>query len=459
MHARGAASRARPQGQAVASHTAIAAVSRTLRTLLLDRMVTGAEITLAPPDVQVPGVNGARVNLYLMQVIENAALKNQEIPGTGHPAAYGHPPLSLDLRFLMTTHSAVENQRDADINAQTILGDAMRVMNDFGNRIDELAIVNPVAGTPGDPVLDPDLTREFERLKVVLHPASLDDITKVWSAVSGTNFRRSVVYEVTVVQIETLAPRARPQPVEMRRILVTVRKRPEIVDAFVSPAAPGDPIGETRVRIGEEISVVSQGAMADRIYVRLGSLEPIRVSPAGDGHVRVVVPDAQYPADLDHPLPRPIPPADQLQAGPLEVQLIAVHPVEGVEGALGPGTAIGGSRRYASNVWLMQLSPQVTGAIPAARECGDDPARRRQPALACRRADGRSDRGRCGDRRAGARSRRPVGRSHTDRRRDPRKRGDRAHRHLGNTLSDSGSGRRCSQPRSRRDLHSRSLMS
>ena len=116
-------------------------------------MVTGAAVTLAPPDVEVAGVNGARVNLYLMQVIENAALKNQEIPGQGHPAAYGHPPLSLDLRYLMTTHSAMENQEEADLNAQTILGDAMRVMNDFGNRIDHLAIVNPVAGTPGDPIL------------------------------------------------------------------------------------------------------------------------------------------------------------------------------------------------------------------------------------------------------------------------------------------------------------------
>ena len=274
----------------MASHTAIAAVSRTLRTLLLDRMVTGAAVTLAPPDVEVTGVDGARVNLYLMQVIENAALKNQEIPGQGHPAAYGHPPLSLDLRYLVTTHSAMENQEEADLNAQTILGDAMRVMNDFGNRIDQLAIVNPVAGTPGDPILDPDLTREFERLKIVLHPASLDDITKVWSAVSGTNFRRSVVYEVTVVQIETPAPRRAPQPVETRRIFMTVRKRPEIVDAYVSPALlPAIPSAKRGCGIGEEITIVSQGALADQLYVRLGSLEPIRVSPPGDGRVRIVV--------------------------------------------------------------------------------------------------------------------------------------------------------------------------
>jgi hypothetical protein len=117
----------------LASHTAISAVSRTLRTLLHDRMVTNAKITLAPLDAELAG---PRVNLYLMQVIENASLKNQEIPDHSHPAAYGHPPLSLDLRYLMTTYGQLEDQEEGDLSAQTILGDAMRVMNDFGNRID-----------------------------------------------------------------------------------------------------------------------------------------------------------------------------------------------------------------------------------------------------------------------------------------------------------------------------------
>lgn len=112
-----------------------AAISRTLRTLLLDRTVTGASVTLSPPDVTVSGIDGARVNLYLMRLLENAGLKNQEIPGQGHPETYGRPPLSLNLRYLPTTHSAMETQPDADLNAQTMLGDAMRVLHDFGNRI------------------------------------------------------------------------------------------------------------------------------------------------------------------------------------------------------------------------------------------------------------------------------------------------------------------------------------
>src|SRR2546421_207063 len=84
-------------------------LSNMLRTLLRDRMVEPSVVTLAPPDVTITEAHGARVNLYLVQVIENAELKNQEIPFHGPPRAYGRPPLSLNLRYLMTTHSATES--------------------------------------------------------------------------------------------------------------------------------------------------------------------------------------------------------------------------------------------------------------------------------------------------------------------------------------------------------------
>ena len=348
----------------MATHVAIAAVTRTLRTMLLDRMVMNPTVTIAPPDVTVSGVNGGRVNLYLFQLMENAGLKNQEIPGEGHPAAYGRPPLSLNMRYLITTHSMLETQPDADLNAQTLLGDAMRVLHDFGNQIDSLVIQNAVAGTPGDPVLDPDLTNEFERLKVVLHPSNLDDVTKVWSALSESNFRRSVIYEATVIQIQTPQTRVQAQPVETRRILMSVRPRPVVREAYVTPA-PNGPIGEGRARIGDEITILCEHALADRVYVRLGDLDPIRVSPPGDGRIRITVPDDQYPADLDNPAPSPIPLGQRLQPGPMEVQVIAEHPADGVEGGLGNGTQFTEPRRYASNIALLQLTPRITAVNPA----------------------------------------------------------------------------------------------
>jgi Pvc16 N-terminal domain len=349
----------------MADYDAIAAVSRTLRTLLLDRMVTSPPtlVTIAPPDVPVEGMDGARVNLYLIQVIENPELKNQEIPGKGYPAAYGKPPLSLNLRYLATTYSASETQPSADLNAQSILGDAMRVLHDFGNRVDSLLITNPAAGIVGDPILDSMLTKEFERIKVVLHPTTIDDITKIWSALAETNFRRSVIYEVTVVQIETIEQVVRPQPVETRRVLVMTRRRPVIRAVYVS-SPPSIRPGEYRARVGDEITIESEATLADKLYVRLGTLDPIRVTPSGTGYIRIIVPDDTYPVDLDHPVARPIPVAQQLQVGSLEVELIAEHPAEGVAGGLDHGAAVSAARRYGSNIGLLQLVPLITGVTP-----------------------------------------------------------------------------------------------
>lgn len=346
----------------MADHTAIAAVSLTLRTLLRDRMVVDPmTVTFVPPDVAPEGVTGTRVNFYLTQVMENPELKNQEIPGRGHPSTYGRPPLSLNLRYLVTTYTGQQEQADADINAQTTLGDVMRVLHDFGNQLDTLTISNSNIGTVGEPILEESLRDEYERIKIVLHPASIDDLTKVWSAMPEANFRRSVLYEVTVVQIETPQRRPRPRPVETRRIIATVRRRPLIRAAYVTPSevVPIVQPGELRVRIGDEITIEAERTRAERVYVRLGTLDPIRVSPSPDGYIRITVPDDTYAADLDTPQ-HPIPAGQQLQPGPLELQVIAEHPAEGVQGGLDRGSALATMRRYASNVALLQLVPHIT---------------------------------------------------------------------------------------------------
>src|SRR5712692_5477671 len=195
---------------------AIAGVSSTLRTLLRDRMEDAVDVTIAPPDVTVSGVSGRCLNLYLYQVTENGYLKNQEIPGHGHPGAYGHPPLSLDLHYLLTAHGSSETAMDADLEAQQILGDAMRVLHDLPIVADALKITRPAVGTVGDPILDPSLLSEFEQVKITLQPATLEDFSKLWTALPQANFRRAVAYQVSVVQIESQRLRRMAMPVKTR---------------------------------------------------------------------------------------------------------------------------------------------------------------------------------------------------------------------------------------------------
>ena len=57
------------------------------------------------------------------------------------------------------------------------------------------------------------LADEFERVKLTFQPAGLEELTKLWAALPEANFRRSVIYDVSVVQIESVLPKRRPQPV------------------------------------------------------------------------------------------------------------------------------------------------------------------------------------------------------------------------------------------------------
>lgn len=349
----------------MADHRALAAVSRTLRALLQDRMRGDATVTLAPPDVRVQGVPGARVNLYLFQVLQATELRNQEPPGHGWPRTPGRPPLGLRLRYILTSQAGTEDMEDSDLNAQTAFADALLVLHEHAGQLGEAAFTDPAVGPVGEQILDEGLRGEYESLRLTLVQTELEDLSRFWSAMSDQSFRRSAFLEVSLVQIDSGAPRRQPRPVETRRVIATLRRRPAIERAFVTPG-PGEPEGEGRVRIGDTITILARNALAARLYVRLGTLAPIRVAPSGTGRITLAVPDATYPADLDHPAPRPIPEAERLRAGPLAVRLLADHAVEGVEGGLGPGTPVSDTRRFASESALLMLVPTVAAVSPAA---------------------------------------------------------------------------------------------
>src|ERR1700675_1635436 len=161
----------------------IRGVTVTLKQLLVDKLeITPVAITLLPPDVAATGVKGRRVNLSLYLLEENAYLKNQEIPGQGTLSAYGHPPLSVNLHYLVTGYSESDTSNERDLPAQEALADAMRVFHDFPILTQDIV------------ALDTSLIGEFERVKISLRPASLDEMTKVWGAIPSANYRCSAAY-------------------------------------------------------------------------------------------------------------------------------------------------------------------------------------------------------------------------------------------------------------------------
>jgi hypothetical protein len=128
--------------------------------------------------------------------------------------------------------------------------------------------------------------------------------------------------------------------------------------------APGDPIGDLRVGILQQITLEGLNFTASRTWIKLGGLEPIQLTPLSDNRIQIQVPDDEYPADADHPLPRPIPPESRIQPGPQVAEVLTRRDTEVVEGGLDKGQVVGDQSVYRSNQAVFMLVPRISSTSP-----------------------------------------------------------------------------------------------
>jgi hypothetical protein len=210
--------------------TAIGMVSESLRRLLSAGMTLTPAVpvtVLAPDEAGGP----RRVNLFLYKVDENPAFKNMDWQvSRADPARLVPTPLSLNLYYLMTAY-APNDAQNGNATAHAILGEAMRVLHQ-----------NP-AIRPND--LAPGLQEARERIQIILNPVNLDELSTVWATFSQP-FRMSVLYEVTVVQLDQSPELAAPTPERVRTIGVpNVRApfAPPTIDTVTEVSGPaGRPV-------------------------------------------------------------------------------------------------------------------------------------------------------------------------------------------------------------------------
>ena len=161
---------------------------------------TEDDITFASPrDAKPTSASQAlkgNISLFLYQVEENEFLKAQSMLPTGTPGQLRHPPLSLNLRYLLTPI-----MNDPDKN-QILLGRAMQVLRE------NTSMTGPFA--PVAPGVSPDV-------RVLFDPLSFEELTRLWSAMSEP-YRLSVCYEARVVALPSSRAEVRAPMVERRHV-------------------------------------------------------------------------------------------------------------------------------------------------------------------------------------------------------------------------------------------------
>jgi len=209
----------------MSASTAIGMVSESLRNLLVGEMTLNPSmnITIMAPDE--PGGGNRRVNLFLYKAQENPALKNLDWQATpGNPGQLTPPPLSLSLFYLMTPY-AQNDPQTGNSTAHEILGEAMRVF--YENAI-----------MPED-YLSEGLVDARHQIKIMLNTLDLEEMSRVWSTFTQP-FRLSVLYEISVVQIDMLTASERTMATRVRQVgIPDVRApyQPPIIESITPTSA------------------------------------------------------------------------------------------------------------------------------------------------------------------------------------------------------------------------------
>ena len=284
---------------------AVAAVTSTLQALIEQGVRNGpglgdTTVTMLAPDRARDSASTAnQINLFLYQLLPNAAWRNQDMPRQLMPGETGMAPLALELYYLLTAYG--RNNDTAQPFSHELLARAMSVLHDH-------AVLAPaeIRAAVAAALPDSDLDRQLERVRVTLQPMSVEDISKLWTAFQ-TQYRLSVAYQVTVVLIESTLPPKTPLPVLTRG---PGDRGPaahgDVVPPFPTLQNAAPPARQEAARLGDTLILTGHHLGGTEIGIAFQHASwdaPVEVAPAGaaaDGMVAVVVPDvpAAWPAGL-----------------------------------------------------------------------------------------------------------------------------------------------------------------
>ena len=223
----------------MSASTAIGMVSESLRNLLVGEMTLtpAPNVTVLAPDEA--GGSNRRINLFLYKAQENPSLKNLDWqPKRGNSSQLVPPPLSLNLFYLMTPY-APNDAQSGNSAAHEILGEAMRVFYE-----------NPIVAAQ---YLAGDLVDANQQIKIMLNTLDLEELGRVWNTFTQP-FRLSVLYEVSVVQIDMLTESERAMAERVRTIGVPSIRAPFSPPVVHSVTPVSGPAGTTLTFTGEYLS-------------------------------------------------------------------------------------------------------------------------------------------------------------------------------------------------------------
>lgn len=259
---------------------AVAAVTTTLQSILLnltsvDPDLTDTTVTMLPLD-KARGANTTnQLNLFLYQILPNAAWRNMNIPSQVKSGETGIPPLSLNLYYLLTAFGRDDDASQAF--GHELMGKAMSVLYD-NSILSAQEIQSATAAT----LSRSDLDKQVESVRITLQPLSLEEISKLWTGFA-TQYRLSVAYEVGVTLIDSNQSVKTPLPVLTRGPADSgILSQANLIPPYPAINAITPPNQQTAVRLGEVLTIAGNHLDGSNLGVQFNHplwTSPVEVAP------------------------------------------------------------------------------------------------------------------------------------------------------------------------------------
>ncbi len=214
----------------MSNYLAISTVTVAIRQLLFQEI--SAEIrdipftvTSNPPDTLIDQPPANRINIFLYNVTRNAGYGNLFLPARSNTTGelIQRQQIGLNLYYLLTVYAA----NNDDLLTHRLLASAMRVLDEkpilnrqiIGDAINSVLLAD-------DNVTATDLADQIDTVKLNFYNPSFDEIAKLWSSLFQTHYRLSLVYEATLVLLDSKQQQPKPIiPVQARQIYVAPFKQ------------------------------------------------------------------------------------------------------------------------------------------------------------------------------------------------------------------------------------------
>lgn len=173
----------------MSSYKVLSRVNHRLRAILWSAFEADPEIraiitspdaiTFSPPD-EASRNEANRLSLWLYQVTETGF--RSTLPVDRGQASPLPPPLTLELRYMVTPVMSAETGGDAN---NLLLGKVMQVLH-------AMSVL----------LLEEEEFDTVEKIQLVLEPLSLEELSRLWEALR-TPYRLSLCYRLKVVRIDS----------------------------------------------------------------------------------------------------------------------------------------------------------------------------------------------------------------------------------------------------------------